>query len=345
MAPTKKPRVRSSTKDTSPTALQKPFQPAPVSLAPFYTSLSKKHVYIVHIDPRPVAFKRKIFLVPSVMNIFIALLFVWRAWYILPYYLELLASTLGYPNATTLRAADLSYGELIGVILRRGFTFLLDFVLVVFVWPWPAEFVIGGTTTSGSPVGWRWAVGFREREVYVRRSRKWDREIGDVATAAAEGTGNRAEFWERVRTATTPMLLQQKTGYLLMDGFWDLDWNAMVLATKLADDKIFSLDELETVVLLYSKQHGWVCIDQSEGVSAKEDERRKQVFAFRDALASMGKEDLFFRWIEIVQYETSQPGGFGGEKQVAVAEQIRELFRAGGVDFDKVWGEVIGGPI
>jgi hypothetical protein len=54
----------------------------------------------------------------------------------------------------------------------------------------------------------------------------------------------------------------------------------------------------------------------------------------------MGKEDLFFRWIEIVEFETSKPGGFTHEKQEAVAEQIRELFQSNGVDFDKVWREV-----
>ncbi|KAF3359428.1 hypothetical protein VdG1_05181 [Verticillium dahliae VDG1] len=70
--------------------------------------------------------------------------------------------------------------------------------------------------------------------------------------------------------------------------------------------------------------------------------RRQQVFAFRDALAAVGKEDLFFRWIEIVQYESTQPGGFGPERQVDAAKKIRDLFSNEGIDFDEFWKESVG---
>ena len=49
----------------------------------------------------------------------------------------------------------------------------------------------------------------------------------------------------------------------------------------------------------------------------------------------MGKESLFFRWIEIVQYESSQPGGFTPERQVLAAEKAKQLFAENGVDFDE----------
>ena len=71
-------------------------------------------------------------------------------------------------------------------------------------------------------------------------------------------------------------------------------------------------------------------------------ERRRQVFAFRDALAAAGKEDLFYRWVEVVQFESSRPGGFGSERQVDAAARVREMFREQGVDFDEFWKESVG---
>jgi hypothetical protein len=274
-------------------------------------------------------------------------LFLWRVAYIAPYYMALLTSAFGYANETTLRAADLSYGELARVILRRAATFLLDFVLGVFVWPWPWEFVVG-TTGRGSPVRWRWAVGFRAKEVYVRRSRdSWDgvlREKGvDLFDAdSKEAREGREAVLGRVRAATAPMLVQGKTGYLTMDGDWDLDWRGMVDATRLVDKKDVPLEAFGTVVLLHHEKFGWVSVDLGNGETVEQDERRRQVMAFRDALTALGKEDLFFRWVEMIQFETTQPGGFTPEKQVAAAQKIRDMFKSNGVDFDGLWKETVG---
>ncbi|KAK1757228.1 hypothetical protein QBC47DRAFT_378659 [Echria macrotheca] len=351
MAPKKRHGASSSpspsaSSSTSTSLLPKPFHAAPTSLTPFTTHLNKKHIYIAHVDPRPATFKRKIFLVPCAMNLAVALIFAWRAYTIIPYYLLLLSSTFsGIPNEYTFRAADLSYFELARLVLGRALTMMIDFVLCVFVWPWPWEFV-AGAGGRGSPLGWRWIVGFRDKEIYVRRSRAWDSGIQDQlfglggkgAASQLEGS----EFWSKVREATNPMLLQQKTGYLLMNASWDLDWDAMVLATSLVDSGKMKLDQFrDPVVLLHTEKHGWITIQSELGETAGEEERRKQVFAFRDALAQMGKEDLFFRWIEIVQFESSKAGGFGVERQHEVAVQIRELFERNGVDFDAVWNEVI----
>ncbi|KAL2128115.1 hypothetical protein VTI74DRAFT_9638 [Chaetomium olivicolor] len=324
-----------------------PFKPAPSALAPFLSTLPKSHVYITHLDRRPASFKRKIFLVPVAMNIAVALLFAWRMHYIAPYYLALLTSALGHANDTTLRAADLSYGELARVVSRRALTFFLDFVLAVFVWPWPYEFVVG-TTGRGSPTRWRWRVGFRGEEVYVRRSREsWDkilREGGlDLFDASArEARMAREEVLGRVRKATAPMFMAQKTGYLTMDGDWDLDWRGMADATRLVDKKEVALEALQNVVVLHHQRFGWVSVDLGIGETAEQDERRRQVMAFRDALRLLGKEDLFFRWVEMIQFETTQPGGFTTEKQVAAAKKIRDMFKENGVDFDGLWKETVG---
>ncbi|KAK3942069.1 hypothetical protein QBC46DRAFT_381117 [Diplogelasinospora grovesii] len=344
MAGPKQRKGASSSTSSSSSSLKPPFKKAPDSLLPLLSTLSKKHVYVSHIDGKPAPFKRKIFLVPVLMNVVVSLLFLWRMYYILPYYLNLLTSMLGYPNETTLLAADLTYSELSWVILRRTLTFLLDFALVIFVWPWPVEFVVGLKSTHGSPVLWRKAVGFRDREIYIRRSRTswWDPK----STSTSDVLGDpetRNLLLSYVGLATSPSLLEQKTGYLTMNAEWDLDWSAMVTSHKMVDEKQVALDVFRTLVLVYQKEHGWLCVDLNTGENAKEEERRRQVFAFRDALAAVGKEDLFFRWIEIIQFETSQPGGFTPEKQVQVAQRIRDLFKdEGGIDFDEFWKESVG---
>jgi hypothetical protein len=57
----------------------------------------------------------------------------------------------------------------------------------------------------------------------------------------------------------------------------------------------------------------------------------------------MGKEGLFFRMIELVQYEGSTPGEFGGfspDRQQATIEKIKQLFANDGVDFEGILGEL-----
>lgn len=54
----------------------------------------------------------------------------------------------------------------------------------------------------------------------------------------------------------------------------------------------------------------------------------------------MGKEGLFFRMIELVQYEGSTPGGFSPERQAQTLEKIKQLFADQGVDFEQTLNEL-----
>ena len=338
--PPKKNAAKKAKPSTRPSSeLPQPFKRAPEALGPFLPALSPKHVYIAHIDSKPKDFKRKIFLVPVALNIALVALFVWRTAYVAPWYFALLTSAMGYHNDDIFPAAESSWGSIAWIVVRRAFTFLLDFVLVVFVWPWPVEFCYGAT--HGSPVQWRWSVRFREKEVYVRRSRpNWDGRVAEALRG--EDFDAKSALMAHISAATSPMLLNEKTGYLTMNNEWDLDWAAMVQATRLVDDKAIALDAFRLVVLVHHEGHGWLTLEMKGGEGSQDDARRTQVFAFRDALAAVGKEDLFYRWIEIVQFESSQPGGFGAEKQVEVAKQIREMFGEQGIDFDQFWRDSVG---
>ncbi|CAK7240878.1 MAG: hypothetical protein STHCBS139747_002331 [Sporothrix thermara] len=347
---------KAQTPNSTPPA---PFKKAPESLEPFYEQLSTQHVYIAHIDNKPASFKRKIFSVPVLLNICVALLFALRVWYIGPYYYLLLQSALGTTNETTFVAKNLPWTQLAFIILRRGFTFLLDLVLAVFVWPWPVEFCFG--TRHGNPLGWRMHVGFRDKEIYVRRSRSWYSSAQNSSAKdndAAGGSSSTAKKLDlvtddearrllvaHISQATSPLLINQKTGYLTMDGNWDLDWDMMVLATHLVDKKDLALEAFNCLTLLHHDNFGWLIADLKMlgGGNAADDARREQVFKFRDALSALGKEDLFYRWIEIIQYEATRPGGLGNaERQAEVAKQVRDLFQEQGIDFDQVWADSVG---
>jgi hypothetical protein len=137
--------------------------------------------------------------------------------------------------------------------------------------------------------------------------------------------------------------MHEKTGYSMLDKNWDLDWRMMILSTMMVEKKEMSMDDFATTVFVHSEQFGWVVFDAQEaGESRKEDEGRKTILAFKDKLTLMGKENLFFRWIELVQFESSQPGGFGSERQQEAMRKAKEMFEAQGVDFEKFWAEIGG---
>ena len=64
--------------------------------------------------------------------------------------------------------------------------FMFDFILFRFVGPWPLSFFF---EMPGNPILWRYHVGFRDQEVYVRESRGWGTE--DLL-GAAEGSSGKA---------------------------------------------------------------------------------------------------------------------------------------------------------
>lgn len=337
MAPAKRSAkakpASSARKDGSPPS---PFKRPPEVLEPFISTLSEKHIYITHIDTKPADFKRNIFLIPVGMNVCVALLFLLRLYWISPWYAKLVASAFGHPNETTWTATDAPWSVMGWEVGKRALTMLFDFVLFVFVWPWPVEFALG--RAHGNPCQWRWKVGFRPKEVYVRRSREWDTVLKDIFA----DKNSRTILLSYIGQATSPIVQEQKTGYLLMNAQWDLDWAEMVHAHSLIDKKDVAIEAFKNLVLVHHKDYGWMVHDVGASNASAEDERRRQVFAFRDTLAAMGKEDLFYRWVEVVQFESTQPGGFGPEKQEAAAKKIRELFEKENVNFDELWKESLG---
>jgi hypothetical protein len=119
--------------------------------------------------------------------------------------------------------------------------------------------------------------------------------------------------------------MSEKTGYLMLNREWDLDWRTIVQATKLVDTKQMALEDFRTTVLVYHPEFDWMQIETAAaGGSVKEEEGRRKIVAFKEELTALGKENLFFRWIELVQYESSR-GEFGPEQQLKTMQKARDM--------------------
>ena len=214
--------------------------------------------------------------------------------------------------------------------------FVGDFFLFRFVGMWPWDFFLG-KGGEASPVGWRRWCGFRDVEIAVRRSRRWDVPLfateteesgsGDVRGEVEKRGGVREEwlregkegrlFSEKVLPAVDKDLVRNKTSYQMLDQNWDLYFSGMIEAQALVDEGKNKVDDFRTSLLAHTEKWGWVIWEvwpeQEEGA---EDEGAKKLQLIKNRLTAMGKENLFFRWIEVVQSETSQPGPFTAERYV-----------------------------
>ncbi|KAF1982262.1 hypothetical protein K402DRAFT_448772 [Aulographum hederae CBS 113979] len=363
------PTVKPSTSSTTP-KIPPPFTPAPASLTPFLPLLPQKHaLYILHTDALPPRHKRNIFLIPILLNGSIALLLLWRLFVILPWYFALISG--GLDNSTKdvfgKRLDGRTAGMIVWLILRRAATFALDYVLVTVVGKWPYTF-FAAQEPVGNPLAWRWELGCREKEVIVRVSRGWGAAEMLGYDPDAPGTvgkkGEESPWW---RTRVLPALDEEvlgravggvgpgKTGYLLMGKDWDVDFRSCVYAHRLVDAGKMDMKEFEGVkVLLWVPTSGKPVLerdgderDEEEGewvvwnvysVSDEErDERQRgDLVRMKTRLERLGKEGLFFRWIEVMQEEGAREGEWGVERQMKLEERVKRLFESEGVDVEEL---------
>ena len=252
---------------------------------------------------------------------------------------------MGYDNAQKVHVNDTPWGVLGGEIVQRAGLFMLDYFLFTVLGPWPMDFFIGSPSNPTSPARWRWRVGFKDTEVVVRRSRRWDEALQKSSTEwAAIDRDEGAVMKDRIMPAVSPRWLRDKTGYLMMDKSWDLDFAAMVTAHSCISAGQCSLSDFRTAVCAHTEGQGWLVWEvwkleaDSEG-----EEKRRRIVAMKDRLTAMGKENLFFRWVEMVQFESSVEGGFTRERQRGAVEKARAMFQEQRVDFEGFWDGIDGG--
>jgi hypothetical protein len=255
-------------------------------------------------------------------------------------------SVLGHLNSTTIIYDEASRWLVVWKVVKRMAMFMGDFVLFRFVAPWGWSFFI---EQPGNPVSWRWNVGFRDEEVYVRVSRGWGAQdlLGETEGATGKKGAESPFFHTRILPAVEKKRLKEKTGYLLMDDSFDLDFFGMVAATELLDRKLVGVELLRKSVFVFlADKEGeggqWLVWDCAKLDKGDETEARDKVLKFKERLTAIGKESLFFRWVELIQYESNAPGGFTEERQAAAAEKVKKLFEDNGVDFEE-FSQEIGG--
>jgi hypothetical protein len=144
----------------------------------------------------------------------------------------------------------------------------------------------------------------------------------------------------------------------MIDADWDLDFTAMIRAHRIIDARSVGGKKrredfelfLPSVLVYGGDSSGWL-IWRVEEAADKNDTAipeselspsQRKILSFQNKLTEMGKEDLFFRWVELVQFESTQPGGFTPERQRKAMADVKELFDKEGVDFEKFWGDVGG---
>ncbi|KAL9126345.1 MAG: hypothetical protein Q9217_004591 [Psora testacea] len=335
-----------------------PFTKAPSDLESFLSNLPEDHIYLISLDKHDRAFKRRLFTVPLLLNIFLTILVIYRIKVALPTYLGIFLSVLGYETPQKVDVKNNAVQALVGIGAERTLMFLGDFILLRFVGMWPVDFFLGrgifGKDGEASPVAWRRSVSFRDCEIIVRRSRRWDDSIFYKENLTGTGTINTVEeflqqgkeskaFQERILPAVDWKWVTQKTGYQMLDKSWDLYFAGMIEAHALVDDGVNKLEDFQTSVLVNTERWGWlsweVWKDHEKG---NEMESPKKLQAIKDGLTGMGNENLFFRSIEIIQNETSRPGSFTAEKRQKAILKMKEEFDEQGVNFDDFWAKVGG---
>lgn len=212
--------------------------------------------------------------------------------------------------------------------------FVGDFLLFRFVGMWPWDFFLG-KGGEASPLGWRRWCRFRDVEVVVRSSRRWDvplftkeeRGSWDVRGEVEKMDWVKEEwlqegregklFREKILPAVEKGWVQNKTSYQMLDQNWDLYFSGMIEAQALVDDAKNKIDDFRTSVLVHTEKWGWLIWEVwREHEEGSEDDGTKKLQLIKNKLTAMGKENLFFRWIEVVQSETSQSGPFTVERYV-----------------------------
>ena len=300
---------------TSPAAAPPPFALIDDALKPLAAILDTSKVYIVHIDTHPWQFKRRIFAVPVLLNLFIAALIAWRWTAAIPTYTRLFWQMLG--RGDKLSSIDTSTKTWLAATLaalRRVFVLVLDYLLVSYIAPWPVTFFL---ERPANPVSWRWHVGFENKEVIVRVSRGWG--TADLGNGSRRGAEN-PFFRARVLPAVEAGYLREKTGYVMMGKDFDLDFDRMVKVTQMVEAEELRLQDLTATVLAFADDCGWMVwrVRGDEGAK-REEEARERIVAFK------------VRCFTIIRREQDVDLGLGSIDAYGQGEPVLSLARAAAV--------------
>ena len=155
---------------------------------------------------------------------------------------------------------------------------------------------------------------------------------------------------ERVIPAVDSEWMRERTGYMMMGRNYDLDFPAMLDAESMVEKGEAKLSDFSKALFANLEGHGWLMwkfeddapLESSPEEKGLEEDARKRMERLKNLLAAQGKERLFYRWIELIQYESEQPGGLSPQRYPVIVQKARDLFSKEGVDFDELLKSVGG---
>lgn len=204
---------------------------------------------------------------------------------------------------------------------------------------------------------WRWKIGYKAREVVVRKSRRWATEQiflvennnnDGEAVRLGEGKIGGKVYGERVLPGIDAVWVGGRTGMSMLDRNWDLWYQGMVDAHKLIEKEQIKIEDFSSrmVIVHEPKRGGWLVwkCDDYDDKDGDVNANAEKIQKIKAKLDNMGKEGLFWRWVELVQFETETKNDTtarGGVEE-RLQRKGREMFAVQGVDFDEFWKEVGG---
>lgn len=218
--------------------------------------------------------------------------------------------------------------------------FALDWFMWKVVSGWPMEF-----WKPGGAFAWRWRIGFSDgAEIVVRRCRPaLSRNLRGRWWADAEGE---RIIEKKVRPVVDKGWMKEKSGIAMVDRSWELDYEGMVTTHRLLEEGALREGDFSggPLVLVFDdvEKEWMVWKAWGDEREEREEEGSRKLRMFKDNLTALGKENLFFRWVEMMQLETSSPGGFTSEKREQAVRKGTELFQQQGVDWDEVMDSIGG---
>lgn len=225
--------------------------------------------------------------------------------------------------------------------------FFFDFALYQFVATWPLDFFRWAQPLG--PAIWRWKIGYKAREVVVRRSRRWGEQVffGENNEAVlGEGKIGGKLYKERVLPGIDAAWVRGRTGMSMLDRNWDLWYQGMADAQMLIEKDQVKIEDFNSrMVVVHESKRGWLMwkCDNDEPHDGNNNNVEK-IKNIKTRLDIMGKEGLFWKWIELVQFETemNDDNNTVGEVRERLRRKGRDLFAGEGVDFDDFWKKIGG---
>lgn len=182
----------------------------------------------------------------------------------------------------------------------------------------------------------------------VRRSRRWGEQIfvrgnNDEEAVLGEGKIGGKLYKERVLPGIDAAWVRGRTGMSMLDLNWDLWYQGMADAHMLIDKGQVKIEDFSSrMVVVHESKRGWLMwrCDNDEANDGNNDKMEK-IQRIKARLDVMGKEGLFWKWIELVQFETktNDDNNTVGGVQMRLRRKGREMFAEEGVDFDDFWKE------